>query len=358
MANSNQNNGDVRKILSSLPDDKSKAFTEKIQAYISGFEGSRKNFQREAFLEILQDKNADALFRFKAFYVLFTYHHSKHDTTKCKHLVDETPDLAIFPLWHYAYSTCLASELSNSETDMHLAINEAEICIRKYEELPGYDRNYPGIYHNYSEIVYNALDREYQVDDVIFQSALQYIDRAMAINPMYAKYYYTKGRLLLAKKHYGEAKDLLQRAIDLEDSKKKDYSIRIAQYSDVLTRCKSEERLYRLERQLSNKLEEMNKQSAKINEELADQKKQTLELLGFFSGIISLIIVTTQALISINLKDAALILITFLGVLLVAFSYLGFMTLSRKDKIAVRVIFFILGVGILGFGIGCSCGWF
>lgn len=341
--------GSIMTFLNNLPDDKTAKFTEEINKYLAELEKTEVSLDEDTLYEILRNNN-NTLIRFKAFYILFTFHHSKRNITKCKELINIPAEAFYeFPLWHYAISTSTASDLSN-ETDMHLAISEAEKCIQMINEKEEYDSNYAGIYHNYADIVANTLERKYSTNEGTYEKAMEYIDFAIKINPRYAKYYYTKGRLHLICKEYSEAKTLFYYAIDKEDSSKKDYSLRISLYSDALNRCNSEERLFDLERQMSQKIEDMTEAAKKMDEELAEQKKQTLELLGFFSGIISLIIVTTEMVSELRAIEAVSILIAFLGTLLVAFSYLGFMTLNRKNKLVPRIVFTIIGVGLLIFG--------
>lgn len=83
-----------------------------------------------------------------------------------------------------------------------------------------------------------------------------------------------------------------------------------------------------------------------LKDELESQKKETLELLGFFSGIISLIMVTSQVVIELDMISATVIMLMFLGILILAFTFFHFIILNGKRKTTKSIVFFVI-FGIL-----------
>lgn len=144
---------------------------------------------------------------------------------------------------------------------------------------------------------------------------------------------------------YDKAEKLFNRAIDMEDSSREDYAIKIVDYETALLRCKTECRLKEIDVALKEakdnqeKTVEIQKQtqalvqdSKTLKEELEEQKKGTLELLGFFSGIISLIVVTSQVVLNLDMISACVVMLLFLGTLIMAFSFFHFIILNGARK--------------------------
>lgn len=341
-------------LLRYLPDDKTTAFTRKINKYLK----NKRALASKAFIDFIEDRNEDVMLRFKAFYILFTYHHDQKDISKNKRIVETyRDDFSIFPLWYYTNSQILYQEERNkNKADMSEALASAKKCIDIYNTDKRYDPNYPGIYHNFCELVFYASelgDKESFEDN--YELAGEYIEKAKSLNPKFAKYYYTEGRLLMAKcryvspeeagRLYDKAEKLFNRAIDMEDSSREDYAIKIVDYETALLRCKTERRLKEIDVALKEakdnqeKTVEIQKQtqalvqdSKTLKEELEEQKKGTLELLGFFSGIISLIVVTSQVVLNLDMISACVVMLLFLGTLIMAFSFFHFIILNGARK--------------------------
>lgn len=354
-------------LLPYIPDDKTTAFTQKIKKYLK----KKNTLEDSIYIDFMESRSEDIMLRFKAYYILFTFHHDQKNVSKCKYLVDNfKDDFSCFPLWHYTNSQIRYQEERDKDNpDMTEALVSAKKCIEIYKSDERYNSNYPGIYHNFCELVFYASELG---DKESFQANLElakeYIEVAKNINPKYAKYYYTQGRLLMAQcryetpevssKIYDRAERLFNRAIDMEDSSRDGYAIKIVDYETALLRCKTERRLKDIDMalveakenqakniEIQKKTENLVKDSKTLKEELESQKKETLELLGFFSGIISLIVVTVQVVLNLDMVSAAVIMLLFLGTMILAFSFFHFVILNGTRQ-ATRsiVLFIILGV--------------
>ena len=356
-------NLEIGYLLHFLPDDKTTEFTKKILKYLK----KKSHLKEEVFREILYNDNQDRMLRFKAYYILFTFHHDKKNVSRCRDLVDSfQDDFSYFPLWHYTNSQIrYQEEKGRDDADLRQAIASAGRCIEIYENDDRYDSNYPGIYHNFSELVFYASELGDHTSFLEnYEKALERIEKAKNINPKFAKYYYTHGRLLMAhcreismqeaKREYDKAEFLINKAIDLEDSSRNDYAIKIVDYETALLRCKTERKLKEIDIALAsahdnqNKTIEVQKQteglikeSQVLKEELEGQKKETLELLGFFSGIISLIVVTSQVVLNLDIVSASVIMLLFLGSIILAFSFMHFIILNGARKPSKTIVGFV-----------------
>lgn len=239
-------------LLSCLPDDTTSEFTQKINRYLK----NKSTFDDSVFMDCIKNSDRCKLDRFKAYYIMFTFHHDRKDFTKCKEIVDTfCTDFIEYPLWYYTNSQIRYQEEKNKENaDMSEALASAKKCIDIYNNDNRYNPKYPGIYHNFCELVFYASELG-DVDsfEENFELAKKYIEEAQNINPKFAKYYYTYGRLLMAKcryvlpseasKLYDKAERLYERAIDIEDSFQECYAIKIVDYETALLKCKTERRL-------------------------------------------------------------------------------------------------------------------
>ncbi len=63
-----------------------------------------------------------------------------------------------------------------------------------------------------------------------YDKALEAVERAIALDPAYAKYYCTKARILAIGGRYTDAVNLISHAISIEKSSRSDYALRIAEF--------------------------------------------------------------------------------------------------------------------------------
>lgn len=267
-------------------------------------------------------------------------------------------DFEDYPLWSYTKSQICCWEIKNRiglNSSMKEALSYAKKCITMYENDKNYDKNYPGIYHNYSSIVFEA----YEAGDIesfqdSYPDAIKCIDNAILLNANFAKYYYTKGKLLMAycdlsefkeEKLYDEAEMLFEKAIDKEDSTRESYALRIVDYETALLRCKTERRLGRIDTMLKDaneKQKESMKLQQRVKDDLEEQKRTTLEVLAFFSAIISLIITNVQVVLKADMFSAIIIMFLFLGIMILSFTFLHIVILNGKRNLTKGILIFII----------------
>ncbi len=93
----------------------------------------------------------------------------------------------------------------------------------------GYQHTFANVFATICE---NCLSEDLEsIVSEWYDAALFCVNRAIQLEPDYAKYYSTKARIVILKNKFEEANRLIMKAIDSEDSRNKEhYSIRISDY--------------------------------------------------------------------------------------------------------------------------------
>lgn len=87
--------------------------------------------------------------------------------------------------------------------------------------------------------------------DKWYQKALDAVNKAIELDPKYAKYYCTKARIVMLKHQYAEAIHLVKRAITEENASRKDYALRISGYQYYQMYIQMHQQVYLLEQRLA-----------------------------------------------------------------------------------------------------------
>lgn len=87
--------------------------------------------------------------------------------------------------------------------------------------------------------------------DKWYAKALDAVNKAIELDPKYAKYYCTKARIVMLKHQYSEAVHLVKRAITEEDASRKDYALRISGYQYYQMYIQLHQQVYLLEQRLT-----------------------------------------------------------------------------------------------------------
>lgn len=87
--------------------------------------------------------------------------------------------------------------------------------------------------------------------DKWYQKALDAVNKAIELDPKYAKYYCTKARIVFLKHQYAEAIHLVKRAIAEEDAGRKDYALRISGYQYYQMYIQMRQQVHLLEQRLA-----------------------------------------------------------------------------------------------------------
>ena len=346
---------DILNRFSQLPDKKPRE-TERMLTKIAV-----EDFPQESsvFLSLIEDETSDSKTRFYAFFSLATIYRRNKDITKFKELDYNFGSLFnTIPLyWH------LKSLLyRQSKSTYKLALENA---VKAKDTLP----EHPGVLHSYAEIVAlmaedeqeRGRDCETKENCLAFDhldSAVAAIDQALELESDYAKFYCTKGRLLALQGEFDKGQKSILKAIDKENSNEKDYAIRINEYMYIMTRIEREQMLKFSEKQI----EEVSAQATKLKADAArlqlesenrimelklsleEVRTQNLQILGFFTAIISFTIASIQILNQQTFKDASLLIVVLIGALLTGYS--GFFALMPTNQVSMRRILTVALSGI------------
>ncbi len=245
------------------------------------------------------------------------------------------------PLFDVAMCTIYRNK--GSELDLQLALEYATRALERCN-------NHQGILQTYADTVAYTLEQGYNISNEILEKAIHCVNEAIIIDSNYPKYYCTIGRLLIYKNEYTQAKQYILKAIDLEDSAQTDYAMRIADYQNYLQRCYTNESVYKINISVGDALNRITDTKSSVEEQIEKEKVTYLEFLGFFTAIISFILITIQLSINFEVIEAAALIIMLLGVLIIAMTIFSILTGTRK--IFGWLIFILIIIGILCLGSG------
>lgn len=175
--------------------------------------------------------------------------------------------------------------------------------------------NHEGARHMFAEFV--AMYFESDMMDATeaekkewLQKAMRNIYLARKLDPSYAKFMCTEGRLDALLGQYDEAIENIRLAIDKEDSEKNDYALRIGNYQVSLLNVERRKNMDKIEETMTVMMEE--------SENVKGSLMRNLEYLGIFSGIISF----TMGSISLAASTATISFFGAAGLIIILFGSL------------------------------------
>lgn len=179
---------------------------------------------RDAALgQLLYD--SDSQIAYNAFYCLNILLRHNKDLLKLKILFDEhAPRFKSQPTFSHLW---VQLQVEGNEP----VANPDELLLPAFENSQNFADN-AGVVHvfPYAFISLYENPESHVNPEKWLPLALETVDRAIALDPTYAKYYCTKGRILSANGQFAEAIRLFDYAINLEDSSLRDYVLRISDY--------------------------------------------------------------------------------------------------------------------------------
>ena len=317
-----------------LPDENDSTITVQLRDIVVNL--NLEEIEKE-YLPFLENKQIEDKIRFLIYYSISIYYRRYEHHSKFFDLVRKYSKVfASHPLNYVILSLYYKYRAidHNCTEDFKYAIENAE---RAVSLLPGNS----AVLNNYAELIATSIDEKYPVQKERIVEAIDRLDQIISFESAYAKWYYTKGKLLFSIKEYHEAKECVRIAIDLETADNKDSLLRIAQYNNTLLDFRINETIENLEQKLQdskNVIDQINnEQSAKSKSffaELDDVKSKYMEFLAFFAAIIAFItssinIVTTYG----NAVSAGGLIVILAGALSMAFCIFRMLiSYSRKIK--------------------------
>ena len=213
-------------LLSDLPHDTKREYEVFINKIIQLETVAENNLSK-----ILMDSSADIKIRYAAFFAMCTIYRRNKDYTLYGNLLREYEEaFKDFKSILHLKSMHLV-ESADTEDEIREVIDLCKQAIK-------YGNDNEGFLHSFSITVAKAFEDgflkiENPADLKLLDEALIRVDKAIEKDE-YAKFYATRGRLKLIKGEYDEAKKDLNKAIDIEDSTRVDYSYKLIDYQGYL----------------------------------------------------------------------------------------------------------------------------
>lgn len=282
-------------------------------------------------------ENPDSVL-FTAFVALCTYLRRLKDSSKYQALIEKYGDRFVsFKLYPH-FCSMMYKEL-RTDDGYHSAILYASQAIDKLPEQEG-------ILHNFAETVIEATEEKVELDPSYLAKAEQVLKKAMSLSPKYPKFHCTKGRLLAIKKDYKTAAESILKAIDLEDSSKHDYVLRINDYQNYLAKIRNEQ----LQTKMEESIQKLTASKETLEKSLENAKTENLQMLGFFVAIITFTLGSFNIVKQDKIMDSVFLLFILTGCLII--SYVAFTVLFSNNQNSKGKILIASALGLLLLGSG------
>ncbi len=269
------------------------------------------------------------------------------------------------PFFGHLYLMCLLDEDP---------VAKADKILRQAEENIGKMPENAGVHHALAIAVADIFeatefDEARRPDPVWLSKGIAASETALEAEWGYAKFHCTQGRLLALQGSYGRALEEIATAIDLEDSSKSDYALRIGSYRmyaqrignkqrSEMVKCRVDEQIAAaqdLVRDMEFSLEDMKTKQAALEEETRGSLTKNMEFLGLFAGIVSFTIggiSIAGAMAEKSFVGAAGLLVVLMGALLTVFAGFGIILHGyRGEKSRRNAGVLALGMGIAAVGV-------
>lgn len=201
-----------------------------------------------AFKELMEDGGE---FAYEAFFCLATIHRHNRDFTELWKLISEAEQKSEL-CNHVSFSHIKIMYETHSESlyDYDTLLNAAHQSACNLFDNSGYHHTFANAFATICE---KCLPGDLEtIVDTWYDSALYCVNKAIELEPDYAKYYCTKARILSFKHHYEEASELILKAIDKENSKKSDYALLIGNYQYFRILIAMRKQKWLMDKQLGN----------------------------------------------------------------------------------------------------------
>lgn len=266
-------------------------------------------------------------------------------------------------------------------------LNDVEAFIQEVAKKHKLDnaKFFVGTLHLYTDLFISIIEAKDKMKDKIsdkYDTALNYLEKAINIE-QYPKFFCTKARLYSYKQAYREAFININKAISKEDASKEHYETKIVEYTFVknliiLKKTQSEvmiklneyevmmneqnEKYLQQNNKLEQQKEELEQQkllliqkTEEVDNKLSDTIVRNVEIIGFFTGIISFVIASVQMAMQLSFLESAALIIVLLGAWII--SYCCFSILFKKNvKEEMKKYIIVFSVGTIFAIIGAVIG--
>lgn len=256
---------DIKESFSSLQEEGSREYElslTKIAELVA------KNEKKELLSEIIDSND---LYAYEAFYCLCIIHRRNKDFELLKALLDKNSRFSD----RITFNHLVVQYLVNSETfyDFDALLNMSFQDTKVFKDNAGYFQ----AFCNAFVTITDQCDKDSR-DCIVanwYDIALESIDKAIMLDPNYAKYYCTKARIVGLRNEYTLADKLINLAISKEKSSRPDYVLTIQNYQYYRLKLM----IQKAEYEINQRLIEIDKNLESVYEN-AETEKKTVESLG------------------------------------------------------------------------------
>lgn len=217
------NKDQVILFLNSLPDEKTRIYEVKLTEFAVN---NNHEIMRNNLIEIMEEVFSDKVC-YNAFYCLNIMYRRTKDYPKLNSLIEGNANRFKKHITYQHLYTLYCIE-SDSIYDY------GEILRSTYNDSKVFKDN-AGFVHLFADVFATIFEKGgiCDVNKFIsdwYEEALHAVNKAIEMDPLYAKYYCTKARILCTNKEFDQAEYYINYAIGYEDSQRSDYILRIQSY--------------------------------------------------------------------------------------------------------------------------------
>lgn len=369
----------LREVSELIEDDRLSATDTEYVAYLDRYCSQSRpvRIHREDLLQLLipEEASPDPLgfgdppmgpFRaevaFGAFYMLI--HASLDDTTDfftlLEYLREFEAEFSDRPIYQYLRSEVY---LRGFKTDHYrTAISSVNSIIDDSCTNPQFYSNFArGVVSFYYSGPTGNLDIQTLPNErsEVLSVAEAYSQKAVTLSPDDSEFHAIRSEVLELMDDFAAAEEEINRALELHpeeaDSVADDAYSYYKQLNSLRETRRNAERADRALEEAKSELEEFKNSTEELEGELKERmerfRNQTLRSIGFFAGLIAVVVTSAQAILStLSVAEASRVSLVLTGGLVVAFSGLG-VVLSEENNWGRLAIAAILGLLLIGVGL-------
>ncbi len=308
---------DLVRHLSNLGDQKSRDYELAITDIARQCPDNRLSW----FEDVLGDEKESVEVRFSAFFVLVTHYRRFNNFQKFDELVRKYGSLFNGqPM--YAHIVGLLHAGLGGRRDLEVAIDLSRSASKS---LP----SHPGVLHAFASHVAAAEESGIELRDEVRDEAKRALNTAIGLETKpYAKFYCTKGRLLVLRGEWDEAQKAIQEAMRIEDEHETDYALRMSEYQSQLAGVQ----VRRLELELDKARSSISEIESHIENRFDELRGQSLATLGLFTAILSFTLGSIQIARGHSFDQAAHLIIVMAGSLMAVYGVFAMIVRRQNDQ--------------------------
>jgi tetratricopeptide (TPR) repeat protein len=314
--------------FASLPEEEEYQFQLKTTLYIEDNE-----INSAILLEIVNDNDVIADIRYAAFFTLCTYLRRFRKLKELGSVLDnfstEFSHKKTFELQRALYFMSKETRNNLESAVFHIKIAGSKLS-----------NEHIGFAAAFSDIILSASDWEITLDEGDIQKSRRLMENAVEQEPTYPKYKFLLAKTLLITEEFRLAQHYIQQAIDQEDPDNTTYQQRVLEYQRFQLSVQTKKeivKIHALTKELNTTANDQMNEFRKMSEET---KSQVLIQLGFFSGLLALILTAVDISQSLSNSAVLSLLITMSG--LITFCWSAFTVFITGQKIRLIHVFVLI----------------